>query len=104
MRYLNDDLNQPSPLYARLWEARRSVFIGFFLGAFLIFVMSIGYAVLLLAMARFGHGETEGSYALTGLMFGIRMWRFDLFILALSIIPAWMRELEMRRARHWNKF
>ncbi len=91
MRYLNGDLNQPSPLYTRLWEARRGFLVGF-----VFCVLLLGFVVgVLFALALFERGASGVNYGQTGLWF---LWRVKgslLLVGCYSIFLVWKRELDL---------
>jgi hypothetical protein len=91
MRYLNDDLNQPSPLFVRLWEARRGLFVGLITGAFWLGLL-VG---ALFALAAIERGGTGTNYGLAGLWFLWRLKGFLLLVGCYSVFLVWMRELSL---------
>jgi hypothetical protein len=91
MRYLNSDLDQPSPPYVRLWEARRGIYVGFGL---CIFYLALP-VVALFVLAAFERGIGGTNYGYAGLWFVWRMRSALLLLVCYSTCLVWKQELDL---------
>ncbi len=94
MRYLNGDLNQPSTLSTRLWEARRGILTGLVMAAFWSFLV----LVPLVVWEGVKHaGQTPkgaaGLFFLLRSTWFLRDWGFVAIVACYAAFQCWMQEL-----------